>query len=96
MRINIEDFIKILTLFILIEMSEKYKIDPTISIITAGLSITDWHIYDIWIKNFKKENINRYNLFIGLILYIIYNYNPVYVIWFFIGWLLSELINIKT
>jgi len=41
MKINIEDFIKILSLFIFIEMSEKYKIDPTISIITAGLSITD-------------------------------------------------------
>jgi len=41
MRINIEDFVKILTLFTLIEISEKYEIDFTISIIASGLSIAD-------------------------------------------------------
>ena len=55
MRINIEDFIKILTLFTLIKVSEKYNIDFTMSIITMALSLADWHIYNIWIKKFQKR-----------------------------------------
>jgi len=35
MRINIEDFIKILTLFTLIEISKKYTIDLTIPIVIS-------------------------------------------------------------
>jgi hypothetical protein len=40
-RIDIENFIKILTLFTLIKISEKYNIDFTMSIITMALSLAD-------------------------------------------------------
>ena len=96
MRITIIDFIKIFTVFFLIKLSEKQDIDLTISLIIVLISLIDWHIYDIWIKKLKKENINKYNLFIGFILFNIYNLNPTYLIWFFASWLVSELINVKT
>ena len=96
MRITIKDFIKIFTVFLLIKISEKQEIDLVISMIIVVISLTDWYIYDIWIKKLKKENINKYNLFIGFILFNIYNYNPAYLLWFFASWLISELINVKT
>ena len=96
MRINIKDFIKIFTVFVLIKISENENIELKVSLATVAIAVTDWHIYDIWVKNFKKENINKYNLFVGFILFNIYNYNPSCLLWFFVSWLILELIDVKT
>jgi hypothetical protein len=46
-RINIKDFIKIFTVFVLIKISENENIELKVSLATVAIAVTDWHIYDI-------------------------------------------------
>lgn len=55
MRINVKDLIKILSIFVLIKLAENEDLDIIMIMITIFIATTDRHVYDIWIRNFKKK-----------------------------------------